>query len=255
MLTWFKALLNPAPLLSPSEQQWLELGMAQFRGVMQRHQFTPKLITPTVEDFPSKANSQSEMAMATLQQLKQYMGLSHQGFTIKTPASFQANLPAHLTQPMTLNHPSNVLSQPVYIDYHSGHLNNPNALVSVMAIQLSHWLLQPSELDLLGGEKMRHQAAELLSIALGSGVMVANSAFTFRGGGCGSCHNTKLGREAMLSEAESCYALALFCRDNDIPIKSALPHLKPHLRGFLKRANKQISASAALHSNNKAIAT
>lgn len=255
MLTWFKALINPAPLLSTAEQQWLEQGMAQFRGVMQQQQFSPKLITPTVEDFPSKATSQTEMAMATLQQLKQYMGLAQQGFTIKTPSQFQANLPAHLTQPMTLNQSLNILSQPVYIDYHSGHLNNPNALVSVMAIQLSHWLLQPSELNLLGGEQMRHQAAELLSVALGAGVMVANSAFTFRGGGCGSCHNTKLGREAMLSEAESCYALALFCRDNNVPIKSALPHLKPHLRSLLKRANKQISASVTSHSTNKALAT
>ncbi|MCE0558454.1 MULTISPECIES: hypothetical protein [unclassified Motilimonas] len=247
MLTWLKNLMRPAELISAEQQQWLEQGMAQFNRVMALHQFSPRLITPTIKDFPSKADSPEGIALATLQQIKQYMGLEQQSFTIKAPNQFDVSLPAHLLQPMVLNQKQNALSQPVYIDYHPAHLNNPNALVSVMAIQLSHWLLQPSELDAIGGEQMRPQAAELLSIALGAGIMVANSAFTFRGGGCGSCHNTKLGRQAMLSEAETCYAIALFCQSHDLDYKKALPHLKPHLRSMVKMANKQLTKKAATH--------
>ncbi|MFO6422494.1 hypothetical protein [Motilimonas sp. KMU-193] len=234
--SWFL----PQDLIEPQQQVWIEQVMQGFAQYQQQHHFQAKLITPTVADFPSKATSAYELAQATLSQLKLYFGLQHQGFAIRPPVNYHTPYSAQLTAPMTINLATNVLTQPVYIDYHSGHLNNPNALVSVFAIQLCQWVLTPQLLAQVTTDAMREQANELLAISLGAGIMVANSAFTFRGGGCGSCHNSKLGRQAMLSEAEACYGLALFCHQNNIPLHQVKPHLKPHLRGMLKQGYKQL---------------
>ncbi|MCE2570467.1 hypothetical protein [Motilimonas eburnea] len=235
-----KSWLSPQDLIEPTQQAWIEQMMGVFSQYAQSHQFKAKLITPTVTDFPSKATSANELAQATLSQLQLYFGLSQQGFAIRPPVNYQTPYSAQLTEPMVVNSSHNVLTQPVYIDYHPGHLNNPNALVSVFAIQLCQWLMSSPLLAQGAGDAMREQATELLAISLGAGVMVVNSAFTFRGGGCGSCHNTKLGRQAMLSEAEACYALALFCYQNNIALAQVRPHLKPHLRGMLKQGHQQV---------------
>lgn len=234
--SWF----SPQDLIDTEQQLWLEQVMGVLAQYRQQYDFQPKLITPTVADFPSKATSAHELAAATLSQLKSYFGLEQQGFAIRPPVNYQTPYSAQLIATMVINSPQNVLSQPVYLDYHPGHLNNPNALVSVFAIQLCHWLVTPSLLEACGGESMREQVIEVLAVSLGAGIMIVNSAFTFRGGGCGSCHNTKLGRQAMLSEAEGCYALALFCFHNKIGINQVKPHLKPHLRPMLKQGYQQV---------------
>ena len=80
----------------------------------------------------------------------------------------------------------------------------------------------------------------MLAVYLGFGLMFANSAFTFRGG-CGSCYNPNANRDAYLSEQEATYALAIFCVLKEIPNSMVTGHLKSHLRGFFKRAVKEIS--------------
>jgi hypothetical protein len=81
---------------------------------------------------------------------------------------------------------------------------------------------------------------ELLAVYLGFGLMFANSAFTFRGG-CGSCYNPAANRDAYLSEQEATYALAIFAVLKDISNSTVTGHLKSHLRGFYKKAVKEIN--------------
>jgi hypothetical protein len=74
---------------------------------------------------------------------------------------------------------------------------------------------------------------------MGFGIMVANSAYTFRGG-CGSCYNPLAERSAFLSQDEATFALALFCELKGVSQDAALSYLKKYLRPVFKKACKEI---------------
>ena len=95
-----------------------------------------------------------------------------------------------------------------------------------------------------GGVQYWPQATELLAVYLGFGLMFANSAFTFRGG-CGSCYNPAANRDAYLSEQEATYALAIFAVLKGISNSTVTRHLKSHLRGFYKKAAKEVNQRLA----------
>ena len=77
---------------------------------------------------------------------------------------------------------------------------------------------------------------------MGFGVIFANTAYQFKGG-CGSCNNASLNRQAALTEPETVYALALFCVLKKEPIKQVKGHLKSHLRKDFVNAYKSIAQS------------
>ena len=90
-----------------------------------------------------------------------------------------------------------------------------------------------------GGATYFNASTEIVAIFMGFGVMMANSAYTFRGG-CGSCYNAQANRQATLSEENVIFALALFCRLKGIKTADATRHLKGYLRTNFKQALKQI---------------
>ena len=94
-----------------------------------------------------------------------------------------------------------------------------------------------------GGAEYWPHVTELLAGYLGFGLMFANSAYTFRGG-CGSCYNPNANRDAYLTERQSTYVLAIFATLKNLPVASVSKHLKGHLRGFYKKAAKEIAAQA-----------
>ncbi len=75
---------------------------------------------------------------------------------------------------------------------------------------------------------------------MGFGVIFANTAYQFKGG-CGSCNNRSLNRQAALPELETVYALALFCVIKGIEIKQVKKALKSHLYKPFRNAHKEIS--------------
>ncbi len=91
-----------------------------------------------------------------------------------------------------------------------------------------------------GGSDYFAEGAEVLAIFMGFGVMIANSAYTFRGG-CGSCYNGQSNRQATLSENEVLFSMALYCKLKKIPASQATLHLKKHLKAGYKQALKQIN--------------
>ena len=74
---------------------------------------------------------------------------------------------------------------------------------------------------------------------MGFGVMMANSAYTFRGG-CGSCFNAASNRQANLTENEIIFALAMFCKLKKITAKEGTLHLKKHFKRPFLTASRQI---------------
>jgi len=115
-------------------------------------------------------------------------------------------------------------------------------MIATYAHILSHHMGRMAKVPPPGGIDYWPQATELLATFLGFGLMFANSAYNFRGG-CGSCYNPYAQREAYLSEAETTYALALFCLLKGVPNSAVTPHLKSHLRGVYRKSVKEISAN------------
>jgi len=84
------------------------------------------------------------------------------------------------------------------------------------------------------------QTIDLVACFMGFGVIFANTAYQFKGG-CGSCNNRNLNRQAALPELETVYALALFSVIKGVDIKQVKKALKPHLYKPFRQANKEIS--------------
>lgn len=101
-----------------------------------------------------------------------------------------------------------------------------------------HLIIQ-STLPPPGGMQFFAEASEVLASMMGFGVLLSNSAYTFRGG-CGSCYNAMANRQPALTESDSVFVLALFCRLKGITDKEATRYLKKHLRSSYKRALRQI---------------
>lgn len=126
------------------------------------------------------------------------------------------------------------------IAFHSSQLNQPQDLIAYLVqvqagiLVNQHGILPPS------GKEVLPQTIDLVACFMGFGVIFANTAYQFKGG-CGSCNNQNLNRQAALPELETVYALALFCVIKAVDIKPIKKALKSHLNKPFRQAYKEIS--------------
>jgi len=126
------------------------------------------------------------------------------------------------------------------IAFHASQLNQPQDLIAYLVqIQAGilvnqHGVLPP------GGKEVLPQTIDLVACFMGFGVIFANTAYQFKGG-CGSCNNQNLNRQAALPELETVYGLALFCVIKGIEIKQVKKELKSHLYKPFRQAHKEIT--------------
>ena len=200
-----------------------------------------QLITPSNEHFPGRAENPQEMAGLIFTQIRTHALMTHWPFRMveqnqcgNTP-EISMNPPWRATE-MTEATSSN----PIEVPFDARQMAEPEALIASYAHLLAHHLgTQPRQIP-PGGEENWGPATEILAIYMGFGVMFANSAFTFKRGGCGGC-GSQPERMNSLSQYDTTYALALFCTLKEIPNRQLLPHLKKSLRPFFKRAMKDIA--------------
>jgi hypothetical protein len=76
---------------------------------------------------------------------------------------------------------------------------------------MTQHLVAQSQLVPIGGENYFAEATEIVAVFMGFGILMSNSAYTFRGS-CGRCYNADANRHASLSEDKMIFALAIFCR-------------------------------------------
>jgi hypothetical protein len=126
---------------------------------------------------------------------------------------------------------------PVY--FHPEQCKQPGDLAATFATVLAQHMMIQARQTPPGGIEFFTNAAEVLAVFLGFGVLLANSAYNFRGS-CAKCYNPMANRQAELTEAEVVYALALFISNKNIPVKDAARHLKPHLKSLLNKAVQYI---------------
>jgi len=207
-----------------------------------------RLVLPTNECFPGRGDSVANMANLIFDQVKAYAGVSHWPTQLVDatlcPVSqlAQVEIKGALRGPNGIPNPSAADDHRLQIAYNPQQINNPEGMIASFVHVLAHHLAQTADEPPPGGREYWPQATELLAIYLGFGLMFANSAFTFKTG-CGSCYNPRAVRDAYLTEYEATYALAIFATLQGLPASAVAGHLKKHLRGFYKKALKEIQAN------------
>jgi hypothetical protein len=132
------------------------------------------------------------------------------------------------------------------IPFHASQLNQPQDLIAYLVqsqtsiLVNQHGMIAPGAIDAPGGKEVLAQTIDLVACFMGFGVIFSNTAYQFKGG-CGSCNNSNLNRQAALPELETVYALALFCVIKGVDIKSVKKELKSHLYKPFRQAHKEIT--------------
>lgn len=207
------------------------------------------LVLPSNEFFPGRIASVQEMAGLILDQVKRFAGVGHWPTLVVEQSSCSLLGRPGVEIRGALRGPEGIIDdsvgddQRLLVPYNPQQISNPEGMIASFVHVLAHYMGQMARTPPPGGADYWPHVTELLAIYLGFGVMFANSAFSFRGG-CGSCYNPNANRDAYLSEREAAYALAIFAVLKAIPNSQVTAHLKSHLRGFYKKAVKEVSRRA-----------
>lgn len=244
-------LLKQKPLLEPELTEWMfdvfEWSLENFGSdYFFKHSV---LVLPSNKFFPGRADSAQGMAELIFNNVKSYAGITHWPTLVMDqsacaiPEAPQISInQIRMLEDKELVSTSDALpeSQQITIPFNPQQISNPEGLIASFSHITAHYMGQMAKQVPPGGAESWPHTTEMLAIFLGFGLMFANSAYTFRGG-CGSCYNASANRDAYLTEQQSVYGLALFCVLKGIPNSDVTPNMKKHLRGFYKKAVKDIS--------------
>ncbi|MBH0072715.1 hypothetical protein I6E78_12120 [Pseudoalteromonas sp. NZS127] len=239
------ALFKSKPLLAEQEQQWL---IDTFIWAVENFDvefFTQhtQITLPTVEFFPDSVSSVEEMASNVFNRVSSYAGMAAWPIQLVAPQQLTPQVFPQFKFSQQLRGEGAKLivppSQAINISFNPNQVNQPQDLVASFAGTLATILIHHVGVLPPGGKDYLAQAADALACFLGFGVMMSNTVYQFKGG-CGSCYNPYANRETSLSETHTVFMHALVSYfKND---KRSKQHLKPHLRGQFKKAQKEIKA-------------
>lgn len=250
MLHWLQK-----QLVSPETADWIDecahWAITQFDSqAFWRH---ARLILPDATDFPERVEGPGPMAQYVLERVTELAGVNHwpwQLIDVRTAPPANPHLLTIETSKRFIE-PSNTDTgdrglAPLQVPFVIDQITKPQDLVASLAHTCAQHMLWQSQQMPPGGHAYFEQAAEILAVFSGFGIMLTNSAYTYRGS-CARCYNPRANRQASLSESESIYALALFCHLKKQPRSTVFKYLKPHLRSSFKVATKQIHDRLSTH--------
>lgn len=246
----FNSLMNivrPKKLISEQSAHWIIECYKWALNHFDQDEFKHRtcLIQPTNQFFSGNVSSVHQKAENIFQHSLHYAGLTHWPFQLVSPSNLRASVfidvePIDITRnsAKTLEKPEAV-SDVIQISYDPQQTLKPEDLASNYAHLFAQYLVLHAKKLPPGGEEYIREATEVLAVFMGFGVLLANSAYTFRGG-CGSCYNPAANRAASLSENEVIFALALFCHLKGIVPADAHKYLKRHLKSSYSSAVRQV---------------
>lgn len=201
------------------------------------------LITPSNEHFPGRVDSVHGMAELIFNKVKGYAGMTHWPTELldqnQCPA-LKGEVPI-MPKPWRAKGLSEVKVEHRYIFTYAPELiNNPEAMIALYAQNLAHYLGIMCNDELPGGKENWLHGTEVLASFMGFGIIMANTAFNVRIPRCGSCGPAPVDRQSSLSQYDMTYALAIYTQLKAIPSSEVTRHLKSSLRGFFKRAVKDV---------------
>ena len=205
------------------------------------------LVVPSNKHFPGRVNSVEGMASLIFEQVQTYAGLKHWPCRLQdmntidsSPASTKLLINGALRGKDGVAVDAVDEEHKLLVAYNPHQISDPEAMIASYAHTLAHYLGSMAQESPPGGEDLWPHVTEIVAVFMGFGLMFANTASVYRGGGCASCYNPRAERMAFLSQDEVTYALALFCVLKGIPDKEVLANLKKHLRPVFKKAIKDI---------------
>lgn len=251
--------LKPKPLVDENTANFIFSTVAWVLQNFDYEEFftRTRLIAPTNDFFPGRVSSVDEKANTIFQHTLRYSGLLHWPFELRSLVDTGLNSECQVQpspQPeLAVIHrnsfpqglldssvPVIMTKQPLFVFYNPQQTLKPEDLSASYAhVIAQHLMIQSGQLP-PGGSQFFIEASEVLASMMGFGVLLSNSAYTFRGG-CGSCYNAMANRQPALTEMDNVFMLALFCRLKGIDYSSATRHLKKYLRPSYKQAVKQIN--------------
>ncbi len=221
------------------------------------------LVTPTPKHFPGSGTSIEEMADLMMNRVKAYSGLDDWPTRTMDHHQFNGNpedtASIHqVLQAVTENNSNNTdltNASQAYLTlfYEPKQVGSPEVMIANFAHALMVHLAALAELPPPCEEELLPHLTEVMAVTHGFGLMFANTATPYRGGGCGSCRSPAMERVGNLSEREAAYALAIFCALKEIAEKEVTPHLKKSLRGFFKKALVDVADHGEMFANLMAI--
>ena len=276
--TFFKT----KPVVDESSREWIFDTFAwcieQLDGDFFKN--SSELILPNNTFYPGSSSSVEEMADTIFTNTLKYTGMTAWPIKLVPADSFtpkqmpqlyfdsvlrgeSAKVSTQLSGSKSTNNGANmsfkidgeVIAPAIDIAFHASQLNQPQDLIAYL-VQTKASILVTQQGTTLGaisapgGKEVLQQTIDLVACFMGFGVIFANTAYQFKGG-CGSCNNRGLNRQAALPELETVYALALFCVLKGVEIKSVKKELKSHLYKPFRQAHKDISLYLQQTSNLK----
>ncbi len=268
MPSLLSAFLKPKPLIDQNSADFIFTTVAWVLQNFDHNEFfyRTRLVAPSNEFFPGRVSSIDEKAHTIFQHTLRYTGMRHWPFELRSMIEREVNSECQVQpapqQALALIHrhslppfsafaasddretcseevPVIISEQPLFVFYNPQQTLKPEDLSASYAhVIAQHLIIQSGQLP-PGGNQFFAEASEVLASMMGFGVLLSNSAYTFRGG-CGSCYNAMANRQPALTELDSVFVLALFSRLKGISYTDATRHLKKHLRSTYKQAVKQI---------------
>ena len=273
--TFFKA----KPVIDESSREWIfdtfSWCMQQLDGDFFKH--NSELILPNNSFYPGSSSSVAQMADTIFANTLKYAGMTQWPLKLVSSDNFSQKPMPQLTFSSSLRGEDakvsaqavgeatstisykiegeavvadSNLGSSIDIAFHPSQLNQPQDMIAYLVqIQASILVNQSGAISSSentfiksppGGQDALPQTIDLVACFMGFGVIFANTAYQFKGG-CGSCNNTSLNRQAALPELETVYALALFCVIKGIAIKPIKKELKSHLYKPFRQAHKEIT--------------
>tara|TARA_R110000737_G_scaffold1598_15_gene4815 strand:- start:4779 stop:5561 length:783 start_codon:yes stop_codon:yes gene_type:complete len=242
-------LFSPKEIIDENTQNWI---LDTFAWAIENFDINvlkddARLILPTNEFYPGRVSSIDEMAQAMFNNTKNYAGMQ------KWPIQLISTTPTSSTSIEDLRLGPTIRGEAADVSVIDGHealmlgftpnqVNQPQDLIAGISQALASILVISNKTLPPGGKEYLPQAIDLVACFMGFGVILANTAYQFKGG-CGSCNNASLNRQAALTEPETLYALALFCVLKKAPMKVVKGHLKAHLKKDFTHAYKSIERS------------
>ena len=257
--TFFKT----KPVIDESSKEWIFDTFSWCLDQLDSDFFkkNSELILPNNTFYPGSSSSVEEMSAAIFANTLKYTGMSQWPIRLEPAESFIQKPMPQLTFSSSLRGESAKVSSTadsqisykvegeavvsdsessIDIAFHSSQLNQPQDMIAYLVQRQAGILVNQHGVLPPGGQETLAQTIDLVACFMGFGVIFSNTAYQFKGG-CGSCNNQNLNRQAALPELETVYALALFCVMKGIDIKQVKKELKSHLYKPFRQAHKEIT--------------
>lgn len=201
------------------------------------------LVRPAPEFFPMRPTRNHAFALAVFEQTKALLDVSDWNCRLipqseedreQIEALHRAGVSGELKHQGAAGTFS--VRDEVEITYAPSLLDNPIALISTLAHELSHYLLADLEQEPPAGWAELEPLTDLTAVVEGFGIFLCNSAFSVGSWSDGLNQGWQYSRHGYLNEAELGFALAVFCVRTQTPPEIALPFLKPNPREVFRDA-------------------